>query len=145
MSNFHNPSIVSPPARGGLGIAVETRQALRDGWQSLSPQSLKGRNLLSSRILIFSFSWTQNSDCYDAAPMRAFPATILLFPSFLLVCVFRAAQCSVHHYNGEKFFQTADAFLFRGGREGLFSSTPDAVAHWTTVGKGLANGKAYIR
>lgn len=55
------------------------------------------------------------------------------------------ASSSVHKYHGETFFQTADGFLFRGGREGLFTSTPDAVAHWTTVGKGLANGKAYIR
>ena len=77
--------------------------------------------------------------------MRALTVTILLFPALVLVCVFPAAQCSVHQYNGETFFQTADAFLFRGGREGLFTSTPDAVAHWTTVGKGLANGKAYIR
>ncbi|CAI5937712.1 unnamed protein product [Closterium sp. NIES-64] len=51
----------------------------------------------------------------------------------------------VHRYKGERFFPASDAFLFRGGREGLFMSTPYAIANWQTVAKGVSNGKAYIR
>ncbi|CAI5461962.1 unnamed protein product [Closterium sp. Yama58-4] len=63
----------------------------------------------------------------------------------LLLGLIARANASVHTYKGNRFFHTADAFLFRGGREGLFSSTPEAVAHWTTIGKAVANGKAYVR
>lgn len=52
---------------------------------------------------------------------------------------------AVHPYDGQRFFQTSDAWLFRGGREGMFASTPEAVAHWLTVARGIANGKSYIR
>lgn len=63
----------------------------------------------------------------------------------LLSVVTPRALGSVHPYNGQRFFQKADAWLFRGGREGLFSSTPEAQAHWLHVAKGVANGKAYVR
>ena len=33
-----------------------------------------------------------------------------------------AAHAAVHPYNNEYFFSVGDAFIFRGGREGLFSS-----------------------
>ncbi|CAI5962084.1 unnamed protein product [Closterium sp. NIES-64] len=55
------------------------------------------------------------------------------------------AEAAVHEYNGGKFFQASDAFLFRGGREGLFASTPEAVRRWVDIPRGVANGKAYIR
>ncbi|CAI7864405.1 unnamed protein product, partial [Closterium sp. NIES-54] len=67
------------------------------------------------------------------------------FGILLLLGLIARANASVHTYKGNRFFHTADAFLFRGGREGLFSSTPEAVAHWTTIGKAVANGKAYVR
>lgn len=69
--------------------------------------------------------------------LAALVALLLVLPS----CVLSA----VHPYTGQRFFQKADAWLFRGGREGLFSSTPYAQAHWLTVAKGVANGKAYVR
>eukprot|EP00897_Mesotaenium_endlicherianum_P005253 jgi/Mesen1/4756/ME000242S03931 len=61
------------------------------------------------------------------------------------VLLINGSKAAVHQYKGQKFFGTADAFLFRGGREGLFASTPEAKAHWMTVGKGVANGKSYIK
>lgn len=51
----------------------------------------------------------------------------------------------MHPYKGTSFFQTADAWLFRGGREGLFASTPSVVAQWHNIPKGIANGKSYVR
>ena len=33
-----------------------------------------------------------------------------------------AASAAVHPYNSEYFFSVGDAFIFRGGREGLFAS-----------------------
>ena len=62
-----------------------------------------------------------------------------------LIAVAGSANAAVHKYTGKTFFATKDAWLFRGGREGLFQSSPDAVAHWTVVAKGLVNGKSYIR
>lgn len=76
--------------------------------------------------------------------MTQLPRTVLLVAT-VLVSLAVLAHASVHPYKGNRFFHTADAFLFRGGREGLFSSTPEAMAHWTTVGTGVANGKAYVR
>ncbi|GJP36064.1 hypothetical protein CLOM_g20597 [Closterium sp. NIES-68] len=66
-------------------------------------------------------------------------ATVLLLASPWV------AESAVHRYKGERFFPASDAFLFRGGREGLFMSTPYAIANWQTVAKGVSNGKAYIR
>ena len=62
-----------------------------------------------------------------------------------LTAIAGGSNAAVHKYPGKAFFTTKDAWLFRGGREGLFQSSPDAVAHWTVVAKGLANGKSYIR
>eukprot|EP00270_Netrium_digitus_P002467 TRINITY_DN12799_c0_g1_i1.p1 TRINITY_DN12799_c0_g1~~TRINITY_DN12799_c0_g1_i1.p1 ORF type:complete len:534 (+),score=153.32 TRINITY_DN12799_c0_g1_i1:163-1764(+) len=72
----------------------------------------------------------------------------LLVPCLLLfsmACCWDVAFAAVHKYAGQSFFQTADSWLFRGGREGMTASTPEAVAHWLAVAKGLANGKSYIR
>lgn len=63
----------------------------------------------------------------------------------MLVVTAWVADAAVHEYNGGKFFQASDAYLFRGGREGLFASSPEVVAHWMDVPKGVANGKSYIR
>eukprot|EP00271_Cylindrocystis_brebissonii_P009131 TRINITY_DN23798_c0_g1_i1.p1 TRINITY_DN23798_c0_g1~~TRINITY_DN23798_c0_g1_i1.p1 ORF type:complete len:527 (-),score=95.10 TRINITY_DN23798_c0_g1_i1:937-2517(-) len=65
-----------------------------------------------------------------------------------VVCVLvssQYAQGAVHTYKDTGFFVTADAWLYRGGREGLFASTPEAVAHWSTIAKGIATGKSYVR
>ncbi|GJP75317.1 hypothetical protein CLOP_g5770 [Closterium sp. NIES-67] len=75
----------------------------------------------------------------------AYVYRLCAFGILLLLGLIARANASVHPYKGNRFFHTADAFLFRGGREGLFSSTPEAVAHWTTIGKAVANGKAYVR
>lgn len=56
-----------------------------------------------------------------------------------------AARAAVHPYNGEYFYSVGDAFIFRGGREGMFESKSEAVDEWGTVAKGINNGKSYIR
>ena len=68
---------------------------------------------------------------------------VLLAVSLLALC--HAVSAAVHKYNGAKFVHISDAFLFTGGREGLFASSVDAVEHWMHVAKGVANGKSYIR
>ena len=34
--------------------------------------------------------------------------------------------CAIHPYNKEYFYAVGDAFIFRGGREGLYASTKEA-------------------
>lgn len=34
-------------------------------------------------------------------------------------------QAAVHSYNSEYFYAVGDAYIFRGGREGLYSSTQE--------------------
>ena len=35
------------------------------------------------------------------------------------------AWAAVHQYDGQLFYQVGDAFIFRGGREGLYASTQE--------------------
>ena len=51
--------------------------------------------------------------------MRGFA---LLKAALLLSCT-RAAYAAVHTYNDDYFYAVADAYIFRGGREGLYAST----------------------
>jgi len=55
------------------------------------------------------------------------------------------ALAAVHPYQGEYFYAVSDAFIFRGGREGMIASKSEAVDEWGTVAKGVSNGKSYIR
>jgi len=54
-------------------------------------------------------------------------------------------ESAIHEYDRSYFFSAADAFIFRGGREGLFESRAEAVDDWGVVSPGLANGKSYVR
>lgn len=36
---------------------------------------------------------------------------------------------AIHPYNKEYFYAVGDAFIFRGGREGLYASTKEASPH----------------
>lgn len=54
-------------------------------------------------------------------------------------------EAAIHVYSGQRFRQEVDAFIFQGGREGLFASTQEAQSNWTGIPKGIANGKSYIR
>ena len=58
---------------------------------------------------------------------------------------------AIHQYEDAYFFSVSDAFIYRGGREGLFASKEDYYSFagredWGVVAPaGLANGKSYIR
>lgn len=40
----------------------------------------------------------------------------------------RNSQAAIHPYNKEYFYSVSDAFIFRGGREGLYASTKEVQA-----------------
>lgn len=42
-----------------------------------------------------------------------------------LACFASTALAAIHPYNKEYFYAVGDAFIFRGGREGLYSSTKE--------------------
>ena len=74
--------------------------------------------------------------------------------AFLAACALsalspRPCSAAVHEYRGERFTPSADAYVFRGGREGLYASTArDAIPYlssWNTPAPGIANGESYIR
>mmetsp|Transcript_1135 Transcript_1135/g.2014 ORF Transcript_1135/g.2014 Transcript_1135/m.2014 type:complete len:521 (-) Transcript_1135:1470-3032(-) len=69
-------------------------------------------------------------------------------PLLGLLCAAALLQVSyaaVHPYENEYFYSVGDAFIFRGGREGMWESKSEAVDEWGTVAKGINNGKSYIR
>ena len=41
----------------------------------------------------------------------------------VLLFITHAAYAAVHKYNDDYFYAVADAYIFRGGREGLYAST----------------------
>ena len=42
-----------------------------------------------------------------------------------LACLSSTAIAAIHPYNKEYFYAVGDAFIFRGGREGLYASTKE--------------------
>lgn len=50
----------------------------------------------------------------------------LLRAALLLVFSTCRIFAAVHPYNDDYFYAVADAYIFRGGREGLFASTQEA-------------------
>lgn len=45
-----------------------------------------------------------------------------------LACLSSTVLSAIHPYNKEYFYAVGDAFIFRGGREGLYASTKE-VSH----------------
>ena len=46
-----------------------------------------------------------------------------LLRAAVLLLSTRAVFAAVHEYNDDYFYAVADAYIFRGGREGLYAST----------------------
>ncbi len=44
---------------------------------------------------------------------------------FLILATCCQARAAIHQYDGQLFYQVGDAFIFRGGREGLYASTQE--------------------
>ncbi|GAQ77593.1 hypothetical protein KFL_000010420 [Klebsormidium nitens] len=63
----------------------------------------------------------------------------------VLILIPAGSQAAVHQYTGDLFRASGDAYLYQGGREGLFHSSYNALLKWNSLGKGLNNGKAYIK
>lgn len=55
-----------------------------------------------------------------------------LLKAALLLFSTRAVFAAVHTYNDDYFYAVADAYIFRGGREGLYASTQE-VLRWRTA------------
>ena len=53
---------------------------------------------------------TMARSCFAAVAALAFAAAVVI------------TDAAVHPYNNEYFYSVGDAFIFRGGREGLFES-----------------------
>ena len=51
----------------------------------------------------------------------------LVLKALVLLKVCSTAFAAVHQYNNDYFYTVADAFIFRGGREGLFASSPKVL------------------
>ncbi|KAK9909695.1 hypothetical protein WJX75_006282 [Coccomyxa subellipsoidea] len=65
-----------------------------------------------------------------------------------LACFASTALAAIHPYNKEYFYAVGDAFIFRGGREGLYSSTKEALEKWGNWGQiapGVSNGQSEIK
>lgn len=56
------------------------------------------------------------------AQVRSFVVAAALAVAAVLVAFPHATDAAVHPYNNEYFYSVGDAFIFRGGREGLFES-----------------------
>jgi len=89
-----------------------------------------------------------------------FKSASLAKASFSLLCVWGCSpfffdlvpriDAAIHAYEDSYFFSVNDAFIYRGGREGLFKSSEDDDTYdfsdWGVKRPaGLANGKSYIR
>ncbi len=67
--------------------------------------------------------------------------------SLLLGIGISTVSAAVHQYNEDYFYAVADAYIFRGGREGLYAST-QALQKWADFGQvapGVANGQSEVR
>ena len=71
----------------------------------------------------------------------------------LLLCA-PTALGAIHRYHGERFLAVGDAFIFRGGREGLVARSNEAdladeeaaaTAATARVGRNVGNGNTFIR
>jgi hypothetical protein len=54
---------------------------------------------------------------------------------------------AVHEYDNQYMFSIGDAYIFRGGREGLYGSTKEALekyGNWGQIAPGVANGQSEI-
>lgn len=49
----------------------------------------------------------------------------------LLSALTPAVHSAVHTYRNEYFYSVSDAYIFRGGREGLYASSKEVVTHLT--------------
>ncbi|KAJ4842717.1 hypothetical protein Tsubulata_043630 [Turnera subulata] len=67
------------------------------------------------------------------------PTWVLCFLIFVLLST---VEGSVHEYKGEKFVDKGNAFVFHGGSEGIYSSTPGSLNESSAIPD---NGDAYIR
>lgn len=50
------------------------------------------------------------------------------------------ALAAIHQYEALSLYPEGDAFIFQGGREGMFES-----ASKTHVNRGISNGQSYIK
>lgn len=51
--------------------------------------------------------------------------------AFLTIC--STASAAFHDYHDDYFFAVGDAFIFRGGREGLFASSAEVQSAMTLL------------
>ena len=64
------------------------------------------------------------------AQLRSLVASAAFAAVAVLLAVFpTVTDAAVHPYNNEYFYSVGDAFIFRGGREGLFESKSE-VRWW---------------
>jgi len=49
----------------------------------------------------------------------------LLVAAIALSALSSPASASIHSYDNDYFFSVGDAYIFRGGREGLYASTKE--------------------
>jgi len=55
--------------------------------------------------------------------------SVLLAPLLLAgLAALPASLASIHAYDAEYFYSVGDAYIFRGGREGLYASTKEVRA-----------------
>ena len=58
-----------------------------------------------------------------------FGGALALAAAVVVAALLAPAHAAVHPYNNEYFYSVGDAFIFRGGREGLFSSKSEVSVH----------------
>lgn len=66
----------------------------------------------------------------------------------LLVGLTAVTQAAIHPYHKDYFYAVGDAYIFRGGREGLYASTKEALekwGNWGDIAPGVANGQSEIK
>ena len=66
--------------------------------------------------------------------------SFLLAPLLLALASLPAALASIHAYDSEYFYSVGDAYIFRGGREGLYASTKE-VRERREKGGGVGGGR----
>ncbi|KAK9820340.1 hypothetical protein WJX72_009196 [[Myrmecia] bisecta] len=72
----------------------------------------------------------------------------LVAAAVLLFTCTRVTLGAIHPYNKEYFYAVGDAYIFRGGREGLYASTKEALEKWGNWGQiapGVSNGQSEIK
>ena len=76
-----------------------------------------------------------------------FCSGVRFFSAFFQQRFFYCVRGAIHAYEDAYFFSVNDAFIYRGGREGLFKSSKEEYNgdDWGVKRPGgLANGKSYI-